>query len=208
MLPKLQYISQGTSPEIHLAHITFALDAGIKLIQLRLKNVSDACYLDTAHKTKALCHAYGAKLIINDNAHVAQGCDSDALHLGLNDMTIPEAKKIFSEKLIGGTANTFEHVQQRCAEQVDYIGLGPYRFTTTKEKLSPILGLSGYERIIHQMKVHKLHTPVYAIGGIAFKDLAAIVNTGVYGIAVSGLITQSDQKEKLVKNIHNVLYHA
>ncbi len=208
MLSKLQYISQGLTPDMHLLHIQLALEAGVTLIQLRLKNISDELYLDVAHKTKALCDTYKATLIINDHAHIAQSCNSDAIHLGLNDMAIPEAKKLLPGKLIGGTANTFEHVKQRCAEQVDYIGLGPFRFTTTKEKLSPILGVAGYQSIIDHMKAENLHVPVYAIGGIELKDVASIISTGVYGIAVSGLITQSDQKEKLVKELNNLLYHV
>lgn len=208
MLPKLQYISQGNSPVMHLMNIESALDAGVRLIQLRLKNNSDELYLDLAHRVKTLCNAYGARLIINDLAHIAENCQADALHLGLTDMPVPEAKKLVPGKLIGGTANTFEHVKQRCTEQVDYIGLGPFRFTTTKEKLSPVLGLEGYQSIIEQMKAENLHTPVYAIGGIGLKDIASIVNTGVYGIAVSGLITQSNQKEALVNEINHILYHA
>lgn len=208
MLPKLQYISQGNTSGEHLTHIESALGAGVRLIQLRLKNSSDELYLDLAHRTKTLCNAYDAKLIINDHAGVAQSCNPDALHLGLTDMPVPEAKKLLPGKLIGGTANTFEQVKQRCAEQVDYIGLGPFRFTSTKEKLSPVLGLEGYQSILDQMKAEHLHTPVYAIGGIELKDIASLLNTGVYGIAVSGLITQSDQKETLVKEINHLLYHA
>jgi thiamine-phosphate pyrophosphorylase len=208
MLPKLQYISQGNTAEMHITHIQSALDAGVTLIQLRLKNCTDDVYRDVAQKTKSLCDTYKAKLIINDHAGVAQYSHADALHLGLNDMPIPEAKKLVPGKLIGGTANTFEHVKQRCTELADYIGLGPYRFTTTKEKLSPLLGLVGYQSIMDQMKAQKLHTPIYAIGGIELKDIESIVNTGVYGIAVSGLITQSNRKETLVKEIHNLLYHA
>ncbi len=208
MLPKLHYISQGSTPDMHLMHIESALDAGVRLIQLRLKNSSDELYLDLAHRAKALCEVYDARLIINDHAGVAQSCNSDALHLGLTDMPVPEARKLLPGKLIGGTANTFAHVKQRCTEEVDYIGLGPYRFTSTKEKLSPVLGLEGYQNIISRMKTENLHTPVYAIGGIELKDIAAIVNTGVYGIAVSGLITQSPQKETLVKELNHLLYHA
>lgn len=208
MLPKLQYISQGATPVMHLMHIESALDAGVRLIQLRLKNSSDELYLDLAHRTKTMCNAYGATLIINDSLRVAQACHSDALHLGLTDLPVPEAKKRLPGKLIGGTANTFEQVKQRCAEEVDYIGLGPFRFTSTKEKLSPVLGLGGYQSILDQMKAENLNTPVYAIGGIEFRDIASIISTGVYGIAVSGLITQSDQKETLVKEINQLLYHA
>ena len=58
------------------------------------------------------------------------------------------------------------------------------------------------------MKKENLTVPIYAIGGIELKDIEAIINTGVYGIAVSGLITHSDNKEKLVKEINKILYHA
>lgn len=208
MLHKLQYISQGTTPNEHLINIEAALDAGIKLIQLRLKNISDVLYIDYANKAKELCDKYEALLIINDNATVAKHSHADALHLGLDDMNVLEAKKIIPNKLIGGTANTFEHIQQRCAEKVDYIGLGPYQFTSTKKKLSPILGIEGYRNIIHEMKKENLTTPIYAIGGVELKDIEAIINIGVHGIAVSGLITHSDNKEKLVIEINKILYHA
>lgn len=193
---------------MHLMHIESALDAGVSLVQLRLKNSSDELYLDLARRVRTLCNTYGAKLIINDRPLVARDCDADALHLGLTDMPVDEAKELVPGMLIGGTANTFEHVKQRCTERVGYIGLGPYRFTSTKEKLSPVLGLEGYQSIITKMKAENLHTPVYAIGGIELKDIASIVNTGVYGIAVSGLITRSFQKENLVKEINHILYHA
>ena len=208
MLHKLQYISQGTTPNEHLINIEAALDAGIKLIQLRLKNISDVLYIDYANKAKELCDKYEALLIINDNATVAKHSHADALHLGLDDMSVMEARKIIPNKLIGGTANTLEHIQQRCAEKVDYIGLGPYQFTSTKKKLSPILGIEGYQNIIHEMKKENLTTPIYAIGGVELKDIEAIINTGVHGIAVSGLITHSDNKEKLVIEINKILYHA
>ena len=208
MLHKLQYISQGISPDDHLKNIEVALNAGVKLIQLRLKNISDEMYIDYASKAKILCDIHEALLIINDNANVAKHSHADALHLGLDDMNVLEAKKIIPNKLIGGTANTFEHIKQRCAEKVDYIGLGPYQFTSTKEKLSPILGIEGYRNIIHEMKKENLTTPIYAIGGIELKSIEAIINTGVHGIAVSGLITHSDNKEKLIKEINKILYHA
>ncbi len=208
MLPKLQYISQGTTPDEHLKNIDAALNAGVKLVQLRLKNISDELYIEYASEAKISCDKHQALLIINDNTNVAKSSNADALHLGLDDMSVLEARKIIPNKLIGGTANTFEHIKQRCTEKVDYIGLGPYQFTSTKEKLSPILGIEGYHNIILEMKKENLTTPIYAIGGIELKDIEAIINTGVYGIAVSGLITHSDNQEKLVKEINKILYHA
>ncbi len=208
MLHKLQYISQGSTPDLHIQNIKSALEAGVKLIQLRLKNISNEQYIDYATKAKVLCNQYNATLIINDNANVSKSSNADALHLGLDDMSVLEAKNIVSNKIIGGTANTFEHIQQRCSEKVDYIGLGPYRFTSTKEKLSPVLGIEGYQTIIQQMNKENLNTPIYAIGGIELHDIESIINTGVYGIAVSGLLTRAENKEHLVKEINKILYHA
>jgi thiamine-phosphate pyrophosphorylase len=208
MLPKLQYISQGSTPEIHLRNIESVLQAGIKFIQLRLKNISDEHYIEYAIKAKELCDKYDALLVINDNPIVAKACNADALHLGLDDMSVREAKKIIPEKIIGGTANTFDHIKQRCNESVTYIGLGPFRFTNTKEKLSPILGIEGYQKIIEQMKKENLNTPIYAIGGIELLDIESVINTGVYGIAVSGLLTNAVNKKQIVKDINKTLYHA
>ena len=191
MLPKLHYISQGSNAAEHLHNIESALQAGVKLVQLRLKHISEDIYIESAIKAKELCIKHNAQLIINDSPLVAKKSHADGIHLGLDDMKILDAKKIIPHKIIGGTANTFEHIKQRCTEQVDYIGLGPYRFTNTKEKLSPILGIDGYKEIITKMKNENLTTPIYAIGGIELNDVESIMNTGVYGIAVSGLITTS-----------------
>ena len=205
MLPKLHYISQGSNAAEHLHNIESALQAGVKLVQLRLKHISEDLYIESAIKAKELCIKHNAQLIINDSPLVAKKSQADGIHLGLDDMKILDAKKIITHKIIGGTANTFEHIKQRCTEQVDYIGLGPYRFTSTKEKLSPILGIDGYKEIITKMKNENLTTPIYAIGGIELNDVESIMNTGVYGIAVSGLITNSNNKGQLVKQLNEAL---
>ncbi len=208
MLHKLQYISQGKTPEEHINNIHSVLEAGIKLVQLRLKNVDEKTFSQYGSIAHDLCKRYDAQLIINDNPSVAKNCNSEALHLGLDDMMVEDARKIFPDKIIGGTANTFEHIKNRCAENVDYIGLGPFRFTSTKEKLSPVLGIDGYAAIVDLMKKNNLSKPIYAIGGIELADIEPIMNTGVYGIAVSGLLTGSNDKENLVKEINKILYHA
>jgi len=208
MLHKLQYISQGKNPKEHHENIYSVLDSGATLVQLRLKNVSDEEYTDYAYKTKELCSKYNSILIINDNPKVAREVNAEAVHLGLDDMKIEEAKKVAPGKIFGGTANTFEHIKQRFIEQVNYVGLGPFRFTTTKEKLSPILGTKGYADILKIMESEGINLPVYAIGGIELNDLHSIMSTGVYGVAVSGLLTSAANKEKLIKEINKYLYHA
>lgn len=208
MLHKLQYITQGLRPGDHYENMYAALDSGVALVQLRLKNIELAHYIDEGHKARELCDKYAARLIINDNPEVAKQCNADAVHVGLDDMKVDDVRKIITDKVIGGTANTFEHIKQRHNEKVDYIGLGPYRFTGTKEKLSPILGLEGYKDILIKMREQNLRAPVYAIGGLELNDIKGLVNCGVYGVAVSGSITNSANKEKLVREINKILNHA
>jgi thiamine-phosphate pyrophosphorylase len=101
-----------------------------------------------AKAVKEICNGYKATLIINDNVYLAQQIAADGVHLGLTDMGIPEARRILGTyKIIGATANTFEDINS-CTKYSDYIGLGPFQFTTTKQKLSPILGLEGYRSIL------------------------------------------------------------
>lgn len=206
MIDKLHYISQQPAGSTHLAAIENVLKAGCKWIQLRVKDVPEAIVLEQALTARALCNQYGARLIINDHPGIALKANADGLHVGLQDMPIPQARQIVGKGIIiGGTANTFEHIQQRAAEGADYIGLGPYRFTTTKQKLSPILGLEGYWDIINKMRLAGINIPVIAIGGIEPADIPAIMQTGVHGVAVSGAITYAADAGQMVAGMYGQL---
>ncbi len=207
MYNKLQYISQGNTIGDQVRNIHQALDAGCDWIQMRFKNQTEKDSFILAEEIKLLCEKYLASFIINDNLYLAQQINADGLHLGLSDMKIDEARTILgAEKIIGGTANTFEDIQNHVKNGCNYIGLGPFRFTNTKEKLSPILGLSGYFEILQKMKKNKIEVPVYAIGGITLKDINPLMETGIHGIAVSGIITESDEKKILIQQLNEKLY--
>ena len=201
MLERLYFISQQTATKTHLNAIEEALQAGCRLVQLRVKNQPEAEVLKQANAAKELCDRYHAKLIINDFPQVAKTVGAWGIHVGLQDLPVAEVRAIVGDQMIiGGTANTFEHIQQRVNEGVNYIGLGPFRFTTTKEKLSPVLGLEGYQRIMGQMKTAGIQMPIVAIGGVLPDDIPGLKNAGVYGVAVSGAIANAvDQKEEVGK---------
>jgi len=150
MFSKLQYISQGATARDQLNNIQESLDAGCDWIQLRFKNATTEEIKALAQQVKAVCPSYGATFIINDHPQIAKDIDADSVHLGLQDMPVTEARKIVGDKIIGGTANTLDDILKRVDEGCNYIGLGPLRFTTTKEKLSPILGLEGYKKIMDE----------------------------------------------------------
>ena len=207
MYNRLQYISQGKTIEEQLYNIHQALDAGCDWIQMRFKDQPAKNSFALAEAVKFLCEEYLANFIVNDNLYLAQQICADGVHLGLSDMKIDEARAILgSTKIIGATANTFEDIENHVKNGCDYIGLGPFRFTSTKEKLSPILGLSGYYEILQKMKNNNIEIPVYAIGGITLKDVNPLMETGIHGIAVSGIITESDEKEKLIQQFNEKLY--
>lgn len=207
MYSKIQYISQGATAKEQLNNIQHALDAGCSWIQLRFKNAAEKELLQLAEQVKKLCQAHTATFIVNDHAHIVKAIHADGVHLGLQDMPVKAARELLGEQLIiGGTANTLTDVLKRIHENCDYIGLGPLRFTTTKEKLSPILGLEGYEHILSELKTEEIKTPVYAIGGVTPDDIPALITCGVYGIAVSGIITNSSDKKQLIKNLKCSLY--
>lgn len=205
MIDRLYFISQQTTTKTHLATIEEALEAGCRLIQLRVKNQPEAGVLALAKEAKALCVRYNAKLIVNDFPLVAKTVGAWGIHVGLQDMAVKEVRAIVGpEMIIGGTANTIEHVLQRAQEGVDYIGLGPYRFTATKEKLSRILGLEGYQRIMHQVRAANMQLPIVAIGGIVADDVPGLRDAGIHGVAVSGAITSAPDQSAAVKRINEL----
>lgn len=188
--PKLQYISQGTTANDQYRNIVKVLNEGCTWIQLRWKGAPIKDLKAFAQQVLKLKQEYAYTFILNDHTQLALDLDLDGVHLGLEDMPVAEARLMLGPgKIIGGTANTLADMQQRIAEGCDYVGLGPYRFTTTKEKLSPVLGLEGYRNIRNSIEHNPV--PVFAIGGIEQEDIPALMNTGIYGIAASGLLTHS-----------------
>ncbi|MCD9618966.1 thiamine phosphate synthase [Chryseobacterium gleum] len=194
-MEKLQYISQGNTRQEQELHIRKALDNGIQWVQVRWKNAPENELINLCEISKQLCSEYQSVCIINDHVHLAKEIDADGVHVGLNDIAVEEARLILGEnKIIGGTANTLSDVIQRISEACDYIGLGPLRFTTTKEKLSPVLGLEGYQKIIDGLREQSIGIPkIFAIGSVAFEDILPLQEIGIYGVAVSGLITKQPE---------------
>lgn len=170
-----------------------------------MKEASDFEFSEMAKKILPLCRNYGATLIFDDRVHLVDGLGADGVHLGKKDMPVEEARKILGpSKIIGATANTEEDMLLAFISGADYIGLGPFRFTTTKKGLSPILGLEGYNRIISYCSSQGITIPVVAIGGIGIEDLQDLRQTGVDGVAISGLILKSNDKEQTTKSIINL----
>lgn len=189
---ELQFITHFTDTYSYYDAARMALEGGCRWIQLRMKDASLEEVEQEALRIQSLCRQHGATFIIDDHVELVKKLHADGVHLGKKDMPVAEARRILGKDfIIGGTANTFEDVKMHYEAGADYIGCGPFRFTTTKKNLSPVLGLEGYRSIVRRMKEAGIHLPVVAIGGITFEDIPAIMETGVTGVALSGTILRA-----------------
>lgn len=199
----IQFISHFTEQHTYLDSIRLALEGGIKWVQLRMKEASEEEFLSVGTEVRRLCDQYGATFIIDDHVELVHKLKADGVHLGKNDMPIAEARNILGKDIIiGGTANTFEDIAAHYQATANYIGCGPFRFTTTKKGLSPTLGLEGYRSIMTKVKEAGINIPVVAIGGITAEDIPDIMQTGISGIALSGAILRA---ENPIEEINRIL---
>lgn len=184
----LQFISHENERLGYADGVREALRGGCRWVQLRMKHATDDEFLATGREVGELCRSYGATFVLDDRVHLVDALGVDGVHLGKNDMHPAEARRILGpDKIIGCTANTLDDALAAVDAGADYLGVGPFRFTTTKERLSPVLGTEGYRSIMSALRLHS-SIPVVAIGGITAADIPAIMATGVTGIALSGTI--------------------
>lgn len=189
----IQFITHSNNRYGYVDGARLALEGGCRWVQLRMKEATEAEFMAAAAEIGRLCKEHGATFVLDDHVEWVEKTGADGVHLGKTDMPIDEARKILgNDKIIGGTANTFEDVERLYRQGANYIGCGPFRFTTTKKNLSPVLGLEGYQHIVDQMKSHGINLPIVAIGGILESDIKSILATGVSGIAVSGGILNAE----------------
>ena len=206
MLP-LQFITHHTERYSYLDSARMALEGGCKWIQLRMKDADEKELKETALKVQEMCKQHEATFIIDDHVELVKEIKADGVHLGKNDMPVAEARQFLGEEfLIGGIANTFDDIMMHFNASADYIGCGPFRFTTTKKNLSPILGLEGYKAIIDRLTEMRIRIPVVAIGGITYDDIPDIMNTGIHGIALSGTILNAANPVEETQRILNIQY--
>lgn len=201
-MKQIQFITHFNDRYGYVDGARMALEGGCKWIQLRMKGASDDEVVEAAAQIQPLCREHEAIFLLDDRVELAKRLNADGVHLGKNDMPVSEARQVLGEEfIIGGTANTFSDIERLAGQGADYIGCGPFRFTTTKEKLSPVIGLEGYRRIVEQMAVKGINLPIVAIGGITCDDIPALMQTGIDGIAVSGAVLNADNPAAEMKRM-------
>lgn len=205
-LEKVQFITHSNSNIDYFQSAVLALKGGLRFIQLRMKDSNREELISTGKRIKEECDKYNSLFILDDHVELVNEIGANGVHLGKEDIPIKKARKILGkDKIIGGTANNFEDIVKHYNDGADYIGLGPLRYTNTKKKLSPILGFEGYREIIEKCKTQGIDIPIYAIGGIRIEDIEELKRIGVFGIAISSLILESEDSETTINEINKII---
>ena len=173
------------------ACIEEAIKGGVKIVQLREKNISTKDFYEKALKVKEICKNYSVLFIINDRLDIAQAVEADGVHLGQSDMPIEKAREILKDRfLIGATARNVEEARRAELLGADYIGSGAIFGTSTKDNAKK-LEMEELKKIVASVKI-----PVFAIGGINIDNVGILKNIGLQGIcAVSGILSEKDCKK-------------
>jgi thiamine-phosphate pyrophosphorylase len=191
-IPKIQYITQDHPTLTHSEQAKLAFEKGMEAVQIRMKDSNRDDILHEAKLAMKYANEFNACLIINDSIEIAKEVGAHAVHLGLQDMSIDKARQIIgNDTILGGTANTVKEILLQKSRGADYVGLGPYRHTTTKKNLSPIIGLEGYKTIISQLMEKNIDIPLVAVGGIQLDEIDRLINEGLYGVAISGSLLKT-----------------
>ena len=168
-----------------------AIKGGVKIVQLREKNISTKDFYEKALKVKEICKNYGVLFIINDRLDIAQAVGADGVHLGQSDMPIEKAREILKDRfLIGATARNMEEAKRVELLGADYIGSGAIFGTSTKDNAKK-LEMEDLKKMVNSVKI-----PVFAIGGININNVGSLKNIGLQGIcAVSGILSEKNCKK-------------
>jgi len=166
-----------------------ALEAGIRILQFREKNMCTFDMIKTGKEIRELCNSYDAIFIVNDRLDVALACDADGIHVGKNDMPPEIARKLF-DGLIGYTAKSINDLK-KYKDVVDYFGVGPIFPTSTKSNAGNAIGISKLKEFVSVST-----RPIVAIGGINKNNVTRVLKSGVSGIAVISAIASSHNPKK------------
>ena len=205
-IEKLQFITHDIIQHSHIEQAQIACEAGAKWIQYRCLSKADEELLADINSIANICDDWGATLIVTNHIHLKGKADIQGFHIEDMDADfIALRKQIGDEYTLGGSANSVDNLIRLAKEGADYAGFGPFKVTTTKPTNSPLLGVQGYAVAMQTLKQQDIDLPILAVGGVTLQDIDPLLATGVYGIAASSAINQSDDMYQTYKDFYNLL---
>lgn len=192
-IEKLHFITHDLPQISHVDQALLACEAGAKWIQYRCLTKTEAELLDDIHQIATICDDWGATLIVTDHVHLKGKADIQGFHIEDMDADFLALRnQLGEETTIGGSSNTVEGLIRLWQEGADYVGFGPFGQTSTKPNSFPLIGIEQYAAAIAALREVNADLPVLAVGGVTLHDVGALMETGIFGIAVSAAINQAD----------------
>lgn len=192
-IEKLHFITHDIPKLSHIEQAQIACNAGAKWIQYRCLTKNDDELLKDIHAIAEICDDWGATLIVTDHIHLNGKADIQGFHIeDFNADFIKLREQLGEAVTIGGSATTLQGLIRLAKEGADYAGFGPFYTTTTKPNNAPLLGIEGYKNAMAELQLMRIDLPVLAVGGVTQGDIAPLMLTGIFGIAVSSAINQAD----------------
>ena len=203
-ISKFHYLTQDLPNRSHADQAHIACGAGANWIQYRCLTKTDEELIAEINEIAAICDDWGATLIITNHYHLLDKVDAQGVHIEDFDADLAAIREhISDQKTLGASATNIERLLQvQNTGVVDYCGYGPFAHTDTKPNDKPLLGFEGYREI----QKHPVEIPVIAVGGITLIDVEPLMETGIYGIAVSAAVNLAIDPAEAVKAFYRKIY--
>lgn len=203
-ISKLHYLTQDLPHRSHLEQMHIACQAGANWVQYRCLTKSDEELISEINEIAAVCDDWGATLILTNHYHLLDRVDAQGVHVEDFEADFAAIRQhITDEKTLGASATNIEMLLRvQNTGVVDYCGYGPFAHTDTKPNNKPLLGFGGYRALQDQ----SVEIPVIAVGGIQLTDVEALIETGIYGIAVSAAINLAIDPGRAFKEFYQKIY--
>jgi thiamine-phosphate pyrophosphorylase len=181
-----------------------ALDAGVKAIQLREKDLAGRDLFLLAEKASKLCQNYGSSLFVNERVDIALAVNAAGVQLGKASVPIGLARQLFgAQKMIGVSTHSLDEALEAQQQGADFLLFGPVYFTPSKATYGAPQGVNKLKEI-----VEKISLPVYAIGGIKMENILDLRSIGVSGVALISSIMSSDAPKKATRDLLRIIGSA
>jgi thiamine-phosphate pyrophosphorylase len=177
-----------------------ALAGGVRLIQLREKELPLRAYVTLAEELRDLTAQAGALLIINDRVDVALTVGADGVHLGQDDFPVPAARRLAPDLIIGASTHSIEDARRAQDEGASYLNIGPVFPTGTKRWEGEFLGVEGVKRIARVTKI-----PFTVMGGIKKEHFSELVRAGARTLALVTAVTAADDPQRAAHELLELL---
>jgi thiamine-phosphate pyrophosphorylase len=204
-ISRFHYLTQDMPNRSHVQQAAIACEAGANWIQYRCLTKPDDELVEEINNIAEICDEWGITLILTNHYHLLDSVDAQGVHIEDFDADLNEIRmRIGDDKTLGASATNIERLLKvQNTGVVDYCGYGPFAHTNTKPNNKPLLGFDGYRKLQQHPEIE---IPAIAVGGIQLADVEHLLETGIYGIAVSAAVNLAIDPKQALKSFYQKIY--